>query len=182
MGSTITSFRKRFNSHKRSLNRFSKEQRGNTGEHSYTHFCEPEHKGLEDMQIKIIHKADRSNPTEREGFVCKNQSLVHTIDPTTCIRTRSIRKQSMIHPQGLANIKQKFFFVSSFVRFMASLCLDYDLMLTLTAILMSQARLHSFVCLVFLTLCLRICSSVNQALACFTREHKYMFRREVFIS
>ena len=35
------------------------------------------------------------------------------------IRTRSIRKQSMISPLGLAKIKHEFFFVSSFVRLLA---------------------------------------------------------------
>ena len=42
------------------------------------------------------------------------------------------------------------------------LCLDYDLMLMITTILMSQARLHSFVLPFVLSLCL--CSRVNQAL------------------
>ena len=41
------------------------------------------------------------------------------------------------------------------------LCLGYDLMLVL--ILMSQARLHSFVLPFVLSLCLCLCSSVNQA-------------------
>ena len=68
VGSTITSFRTRFNNHKGSLNRFSKKQRLIPGEHLYAYFCEPEHKSLEEMQIKIIDKADISNPTEREGF------------------------------------------------------------------------------------------------------------------
>ena len=45
-------------------------------------------------------------------------SLVHTSDIS--IRTRSIRKQSIISPQELAKIKQlEFFFVSSFVRLLA---------------------------------------------------------------
>ena len=45
-------------------------------------------------------------------------SLVHTSDIS--IRTGSIRKQSMASPLGLAKIKQQdFFFVLSFVRFLA---------------------------------------------------------------
>ena len=45
-------------------------------------------------------------------------SLVHASDLN--IRTRSMRKQSMTSPLGLAKIKQQeFFFVSSFVRFFA---------------------------------------------------------------
>ena len=64
--------------------------------------------------------------------------LVHTSDIT--IRTRSIRKQSMKSPLGLAKIKQEFFFVLSFVLFLTyawtmilrlrlrrSLCLRLDL-------------------------------------------------------
>ena len=38
----------------------------------YAHFCEPEHKGLDEMQIELIHMTDRSNPTEREGFWAYN--------------------------------------------------------------------------------------------------------------
>ena len=68
MGSTITSFRKKFNNHKSCLNRFSKGHRGTAVERLYAHFCEPKHTGLEEMQIKIIDKADINNPTEREGF------------------------------------------------------------------------------------------------------------------
>ena len=34
-------------------------------------------------------------------------------------RTRSVRKQSMASPLGLAKMRQEFFFVSSFVRFLA---------------------------------------------------------------
>ena len=45
----------------------------------------------------------------------KDKSLVHTSDIS--IRTRSIRKQSMISPLGLAKIKQpEIFFVLSFIR------------------------------------------------------------------
>ena len=52
------------------------------------------------------------------GPLKSGSSLVHTSDIS--IRTRSIRKQSMISPLGLVKIKQpEFFFVSSFVRFLA---------------------------------------------------------------
>ena len=64
-------------------------------------------------------------------------SLVHTSDIS--IRTRSQQKQSVISPQGLAKIKQEFFFVSSFLSSALGLYLDYDLMLMITTILMSQA-------------------------------------------
>ena len=43
VGSSKTSFRKRFNNYKSSLNRSNKGQRGITGEHLYAHFCEPKH-------------------------------------------------------------------------------------------------------------------------------------------
>ena len=36
----MTSFRKRFNNHSSSLNRFGKEQRGIAGENLYAHFFE----------------------------------------------------------------------------------------------------------------------------------------------
>ena len=40
LGSTITEFRKRFNNHKSSMNRYGKGQRGICGEHLYAHFFE----------------------------------------------------------------------------------------------------------------------------------------------
>ena len=58
------SSRKRLSNHKSSftsLNRFSKRQRGIAGEHLYARLCEAEDKGLEEMEIKISDKADRSN-------------------------------------------------------------------------------------------------------------------------
>ena len=55
-------------------------------------------------------------------------------------------------------------FICFVFRSVLGLCLDYDLMLMLTTTLMSQAWLHSFVLHSVLTLCLCICSSVNQAL------------------
>ena len=75
MGSIITSFRIRFNNHKSSLNRFYKGERGIEGEHLFPRFCELEHHGLEEVQIKIIDKADRSNPTEREGFIPRGPNI-----------------------------------------------------------------------------------------------------------
>ena len=62
------SFRKRFNNRKSSLNRLSRRQRGIVSGHLYAHFCEPEHKSLKEMQIKIIGNAGRNDPTEKEGF------------------------------------------------------------------------------------------------------------------
>ena len=47
------------------------------------------------------------------------------------------------------------------------LCLVYDFMLMTTTIFMSQAWLRSFVLPFVLTLCLYLCSSVNQALSLF---------------
>ena len=51
---TITSFRKRFNNHKSSLNRFGKGVRGIADEHLCSHFFESGHNGLEDVRVKII--------------------------------------------------------------------------------------------------------------------------------
>ena len=45
VGSTVTSFRKRFNNHKSSLQRYSKGQRNITGEYFYSHFFSEGHKG-----------------------------------------------------------------------------------------------------------------------------------------
>ena len=58
VGSTVTSFQKRFNNHKSSLKRFGKGQRGIVGEHLYAHFYEEGHKGIEDIQVKIIDCTD----------------------------------------------------------------------------------------------------------------------------
>ena len=67
MGSTITSFRKRFNNHKSSLNRFGNGVRGIAGEYLYAHFFESGHNGLEDVRVKIIDKTNVNDPT-REGL------------------------------------------------------------------------------------------------------------------
>ena len=69
VGSTITSFRKRFNNHKSSLVRYGKGQRGIAGEHLYAHFFQQGHQGLEEIRIMIIDKTDVSKPEEREGFL-----------------------------------------------------------------------------------------------------------------
>ena len=64
-GSTVTSFRKSFNDHKSSLKRFGKGQRGIAGEHFYAYFYEEGHKGIEDIQVKIIHRTDVNDPNTR---------------------------------------------------------------------------------------------------------------------
>ena len=68
VGSTVTSFRKRFNNHKSSMIRLGKGQRGIPGEHLYKHFLEHEHKGLEDMVVKSTDKMNVNDPTNRKGF------------------------------------------------------------------------------------------------------------------
>ena len=68
VGSTITSFRYRFNNHKSSLTRFGREQRGICGEHLYSHFFSKGHSGLTDVSVPIIDKTDIGDPTTREGF------------------------------------------------------------------------------------------------------------------
>ena len=67
VGSTVTSFRKRFNNHKSSLKRFGKGQRGIDSEHLYAYFYE-EHKKIEDIKVKIIDQTDVNDPTFRESF------------------------------------------------------------------------------------------------------------------
>ena len=68
MGSTITSFRRRFNNHKSSVKRYGNGQRGIPGEHLYDHFCEGGHEGVKDMLVKIVDRMDISDPTRKEGF------------------------------------------------------------------------------------------------------------------
>ena len=74
LGSTITSFRKRFNNHKSSINRYGRGQRGQrgqrgmAGEHLYAHFFEMGHRGIEDMLVTIIDQTNTNEPTQREGF------------------------------------------------------------------------------------------------------------------
>ena len=62
VGSTITSFRMRFNNHKSSLVGYGKGQRGIAGEHLYAHFFQQGHQGLEEIRIMIIDKTDVSKP------------------------------------------------------------------------------------------------------------------------
>ena len=68
VGSTITEFRKRFNNHKSSMNRYAKGQRGICGKHLYAHFFEEGHLGLEDLEAQIIDVTDKRDPTKRESF------------------------------------------------------------------------------------------------------------------
>ena len=48
--------------------RFGKGQKGIPGGNLYKHFFEDEHKGLEDMVVKMIDKTNIYDPTNREGF------------------------------------------------------------------------------------------------------------------
>ena len=69
VGSTITSFRKRFNNHKSCLNRFGITKfRGIAGEHLYAHVFENGHNGLEDIIVMIIDRTNVNDPTTREGY------------------------------------------------------------------------------------------------------------------
>ena len=79
--STITTFRLRFNNHKSSINRFSKGQRGLSGQHLYEHFFEEGHSGLNDFRAQIIDVTDVNKPTERESFwIEKLNTYVHHWD------------------------------------------------------------------------------------------------------
>ena len=66
--STITSFRKRFNSHKSSMNRHGRGETGRAGEHLYAHFINQGHNGMQDVKVKIIDKTNVACPTRRERF------------------------------------------------------------------------------------------------------------------
>ena len=97
-------------------------------------------------------------------------SLVHTSNISK--RTRSIRKQSMISPLGLAKTEQhEFLFVLVLFRLcdymtlgsMTIWCYDYNLMLILMTILMSQPWLYFFVLPFVLSLCFCLCLCMNQA-------------------
>ena len=68
VGSTINSFRKRFNNHKSSLLRYGKGKKGMPGEHLYSHFFAEGHVGLNDVTEQIIDRTDVTEPTEREAF------------------------------------------------------------------------------------------------------------------
>ena len=82
VGSTVTSFKMRFNNHKSSLMRYGRGQMGIPGEHLYAHFFEDGHRGLEDVIVMIIDKTDVSKPVEREGIWVYKLNLlvyVHTV-------------------------------------------------------------------------------------------------------
>ena len=68
VGSTINTFRLRFNNHKSSLKRYGKGQHNIPGEHLYAHFFTEGHEGLSDITVNIIDRLDVKNPTEREGY------------------------------------------------------------------------------------------------------------------
>ena len=68
VGSTITSFRRRFNNHETSVKRYGNKLRGLLGEHLYAHFYEGKLEGIKDMLVKIVDRTDVSDPTKREGF------------------------------------------------------------------------------------------------------------------
>ena len=63
VGSTIKSFRKRFNNHKSSLVRYGKGHEGIEED-----IWQEGHEGIENMIVKIIDKTNINEPTTREGF------------------------------------------------------------------------------------------------------------------
>ena len=69
VGSTVTTFKKKFNNHKSSMIRFGRGQRGIPGEHLYKHSFEDGHKRLENMVVKIIDRTNIYDPTSKEGFL-----------------------------------------------------------------------------------------------------------------
>ena len=68
IGSTTTSFRKRFNNHKSSLVRYGMGQRGIPGKHLYEHVFEG-HKGFDHVMVNIVDKTDFS------FFVCLSRFI-----------------------------------------------------------------------------------------------------------
>ena len=72
VGSTITTFRKRFNNHKSSLRKYGQGIRHMAGEHLYAHFFGEEHEGLADLRVIIIDKTNMNDPTQREAFWAYN--------------------------------------------------------------------------------------------------------------
>ena len=68
VGSTITTFRQRFNNHRSSATRYGKSQKDIPGEHLYAHFFETGHDGINDIVAKIIDKTNVKEPTRREAF------------------------------------------------------------------------------------------------------------------
>ena len=73
VGSTITSFRKRFNNHKSNISRYGKGQKGTPGQSLYAHFYEEGHRGLLDMSVNIIDKTNVNESTNRDGFGYTNR-------------------------------------------------------------------------------------------------------------
>ena len=69
VGSTINSFRKRFNIHKSSLHRYGKGKRGIPAEYLYSHFFAEGDVGLNDVRVQIIDRTDVTKSTEREAFL-----------------------------------------------------------------------------------------------------------------
>ena len=72
VGSTVTSFKERFDNHKSSVIRFGKGQRWVPGKHLYKRFFEDGHEELKDMIVKIIDKTNVSDPTNRESLRLTN--------------------------------------------------------------------------------------------------------------
>ena len=68
VGRTITTFRKRFNNYKSSINRYVIGQRGIPGEHLLAHLFQSDTNGMKDLSVVIIGKTDVKDPTRREGF------------------------------------------------------------------------------------------------------------------
>ena len=68
VGSTVNTFRLRFNNHKSSLKRYGKGQRNIPGEYLYAHSFTEGHEGLSDLSVNIIDRLDVTNPTDREGY------------------------------------------------------------------------------------------------------------------
>ena len=78
VGSTTTSFRRRFDHHKSSVKRYGNGQRDIPGEQLYAHFYEGGHEGIKDLLVKIIDRTDISDSTKREGFLpYKLESFLH---------------------------------------------------------------------------------------------------------
>ena len=71
VGSTITSFRLRFNNRKSSLNRYGRGQTNVAGQHLYAHFVGESRSGLSGLSVQVIDCTDVNNPTERESFWIK---------------------------------------------------------------------------------------------------------------
>ena len=62
VGSSITSFRKRFNNHKSLLKRYEQGGRKMAAEHLYAHFFSSGHNGISEIRVIIIDKTNKKNP------------------------------------------------------------------------------------------------------------------------